>query len=151
MKPKKDKKQQQIGELTSDLQRLRADFENYRKRVDGEKEQLSELAKAATVLKLLPVIDTIDRAVSHLPKDLSDNAWAQGVASVTKNLDKSLAEMGVSRINAKPGTPFDPDMHEAVMMDDADGEHEVISEELRPGYKMGEQVIRHSMVKVTKQ
>lgn len=144
--------QEKLQELTGDLQRLRADFENYRKRIDQEKNQLSELSKAATVMKLLPVVDTIERAVAHAPADLAENTWVQGVTSVTKNLEKSLSELGLERIKAVAGTPFDPNLHEAVMMDeDAKGELEVVAEELRGGYTMSGQVIRPSMVKVTKQ
>lgn len=149
---KEEDLQQQNGELTADLQRLRADFENYRKRIDIEKTQLSEMAKAATIMKLLPIIDTIERAVVHAPADLADNPWVQGVASLTKNLEKSLSEMGLTRVAAAPGTAFDPSRHEAVMMDeDAEGDRDVIAEELRAGYAMGEQVIRPSMVKVTRE
>jgi molecular chaperone GrpE len=153
-KPTKKEEQlaQQVGELTADVQRLRADFENYRKRIDIEKTQLSDLTKAATIMKLLPIIDTLERAIAHAPTELAENKWAQGVTSVGKNLEKSLAELGLVRIQAAPGTAFDPNLHEAVMMDeDATGEQEVVSEELRAGYKLGENVIRPSMVKVTRQ
>lgn len=138
-------------ELTADLQRMRADFENYRKQVDNDKVRLSELTKAATIMKLLPIIDTIERAAEHMPEDLADNKWAQGVAGLVKNLEKALGELQLSRIQAAPGTAFDPNLHEAVMMDEADGEHEVVAEELRAGYKLGDQVIRPSMVKVTRE
>lgn len=153
-KPSKKEEQlaQQVGELTADVQRLRADFENYRKRIDIEKAQLSDLTKAATIMKLLPIIDTLERAIAHAPAELADNTWAQGVTSVGKNLEKSLGELGLVRIQAAAGTVFDPNLHEAVMMDeDATGEQEVVSEELRAGYKLGENVIRPSMVKVTRQ
>lgn len=152
-KPSKKEEQlaQQLGELTQDLQRLRADFENYRKRIDIEKVQLGDLTKAATIMKLLPIIDTLERAIAHAPAELAENKWVQGVTSVGKNLDKSLAELGLARIEAAVGTPFDPNHHEAVMMDDeAAGEQEVVAEELRAGYKLGENVIRPSMVKVTR-
>jgi len=129
---------------------VRADFENYRKRVDLEKQNLSELTKVATILKLLPVIDNIERATAHTPADLADNKWAQGVAALAKNLDKQLAELGVTKINAAPGVVFDHNLHEAVSVDDADGDQEVIAEELRPGYMVGDQVIRPSMVRVTR-
>jgi molecular chaperone GrpE len=146
---KKPSKKEQ--ELTADLQRLRADFENYRKRVEAEKSNLTELSKAATIMKLLPVVDTIERALAHAPADLASNTWVQGVLSMAKNLEKSLNELGLSRIEAAPGTPFDPNLHEAVMMIEGEGDHEVVAEELRAGYKLGEQVVRHSMVKVTHQ
>lgn len=153
-KPSKKEQELQthIDELTADVQRLRADFENYRKRVDTEKSQLGELTRAATIMKLLPVVDTIERALVHAPAELADNKWVQGITSLSKNLEKSLSELGLTRITSAPGTPFDPNLHEAVMMDeDAQGEHEVIAEELRPGYTMNGQVIRPAMVKVTRQ
>jgi molecular chaperone GrpE len=150
-KPQKNNNgQQHIDELTADLQRQRADFENYRKRIEAEKTQLSQLTKAATIMKLLPVIDTIERAVAHAPADLAQNKWAQGVLALGKNLDKSLAELGLLRIEAAPGAPFNPNLHEAVMMDESQGEHEVIAEELRAGYTLNGQVVRPSMVKVTR-
>jgi molecular chaperone GrpE len=148
MTKKPTKKEQ---ELITDLQRLRADFENYRKRVETDRSNLTELTKAATIMKLLPVVDTIERALAHAPADLATNKWVQGVISMAKNLEKSLNDLGISRINAKPGTPFDPNLHEAVMMEEGKGEHEVVAEELRAGYKLGDQVVRHSMVKVTHQ
>jgi molecular chaperone GrpE len=147
--PKKSKDVIKIEELTADLQRLRADFENYRKRVEQDKANVAELAKAATVMKLLPVVDTVERAIEHAPTDIADHKWVQGVTSMAKNLEKGLNEMGLTRIDAAPGTPFDPNLHEAVLMEDGDGEHEVIAEELRAGYKLGTHVVRPSMVKVT--
>jgi molecular chaperone GrpE len=145
--PKKD----EFAELTADLQRLRADFENYRKRVDAEKQQVMQTASAAMIMKLLPVVDTIERAVSHAPANLAQDKWAQGVVAVGKNLDKTLAELGLARIAAQPGTPFDPSHHEAVIMDeDAQGDHEVVAEELRAGYMLQGKVIRPAMVKVTR-
>jgi molecular chaperone GrpE len=139
------------AELTADLQRLRADFENYRKQVDNDKTRLSELTKAATIMKLLPIVDTIERAAAHMPDDLAENKWAQGVAGLVKNLEKALGDLQLSRINATPGAAFDPNLHEAVMMEESDGDNEIIAEELRAGYKLGDQVIRPSMVKVTRE
>ena len=67
--------EQQLGELTLDLQRTRADFENYRKRVDAEKVAARESGQASAILKLLPVIDNIERAIAYTPEDLKDNKW----------------------------------------------------------------------------
>jgi molecular chaperone GrpE len=149
--PKIDEVLADLSELTVDLQRTRADFENYRKRVEIDKEQARATGKVQAILKLLPVIDNIERAIGHMPKSLKDDKWAQGVAGLIKNLDKSLESLNLRRIDAKSGTPFDPELHEAIQMDDGDGDTEVIAEELQPGYKLGDDVIRHSMVKVTKQ
>jgi molecular chaperone GrpE len=139
-------------ELINDLQRLRADFENYRKRIDQEKQSLMVQSQAATIMRLLPVVDTIERAIAHTPEHLAEDKWVQGIVGLGKNLDKSLAELGLTRIIATPGTPFNPELHEAVMMDDeATGEHEVVAEELRAGYTLNGAVVRPSMVKVTRQ
>jgi len=142
---------QRIDELTLDLQRTRADFENYRKRVEQEKQMAKMTGEATAVLKLLPVIDNIERAIVHIPEDLAGNKWAQGIASLAKNLEKSLEGMDVKRIDAKPGAPFDPELHEAIQFDeDAEGEHEVIAEELQAGYTLRGQPLRHAMVRVTR-
>lgn len=148
--PKNDKLLNDLNELTIDLQRTRADFENYRKRIDVEKEHARAVGKAQAVLKLLPVIDNIERAIGHMPENLKDDKWAQGVASLSKSLEKSLESLDLHRIDAAVGTPFNPELHEAIQMDEAQGEHEVIAAELQHGYKLGNDVIRHSMVKVTR-
>lgn len=154
-KPKKDDIQnefeQQLGELTLDLQRTRADFENYRKRVDAEKAAARESGQASAILKLLPVIDNIERAVAYTPEDLKDNKWVQGVGSLVKNLEKSLENLNLIRIDAKPGTEFNPELHEAIQFDEeAIGDKEVVAEELQAGYTLNGHVIRHAMVKVTR-
>lgn len=144
--------EQQLGELTLDLQRTRADFENYRKRVDAEKVAARESGQSSTVLKLLPVVDNIERAIAYTPDDIKDHQWVKGVTSLVKQLDKSLENLNVVRIDAKPGTEFNPELHEAIQFDEeATGEKEVIAEELQAGYTLNGHVIRHAMVKVTKQ
>jgi molecular chaperone GrpE len=154
-KPKKDDVDnefaQQLGELTLDLQRTRADFENYRKRVDAEKSAARENGQASAILKLLPVIDNIERAITYMPDELKDNTWAQSVVGLVKNLEKSLESLNLKRIDAKTGAEFNPELHEAIQFDeDAKGEKEVIAEELQAGYTLNGRVIRHAMVKVTK-
>lgn len=144
--------EQQLGELTLDLQRTRADFENYRKRVDAEKAAARESGQASAIMKLLPVIDNIERAIAYTPEDLKDNTWVQGVGNLVKNLEKSLESLNLKRIDAKTGTEFNPAFHEAIQFDeDATGDKEVIAEELQAGYTLGNNVIRHAMVKVTRQ
>ena len=144
--------QQQLGELTLDLQRTRADFENYRKRVEAEKQAAQDLGHTKAIMKLLPVIDTIERAIANVPAELADNAWAKGVAGLNKQLDKQLKDLGLEKIDAKPGTPFNPELHQAVQFDEtAEGDKEVIAEELRAGYILNGAVVRDTMVKVTRQ
>ena len=143
--------EQRIGELTLDLQRTRADFENFRKRVDIDRQQAMARGEAKSVLKMLPVIDTIERAIVHIPEDIAEHPWVKGVAGLVKQLDKALADMGISRIEATPGTPFDPEVHQAIQMDEeANGDQEVIAEELQAGYTLDGAPIRHAMVKVTR-
>ena len=149
---KQEELEQQLSELTIDLQRTRADFENYRKRAEIEKVQARESGQTAAIVKLLPTIDNIERAIANVPEDIKDNPWAQSVANLTKQLDKSLENLNVKRIDTSLGLKFDPEFHEAIQFDeDAEGEEEVIAEELQAGYTLNGHPIRHAMVKVTRQ
>ncbi len=149
---KQDELEQQLAEVTADLQRTRADFENYRKRMDVEKAAARTSGQSAAIIKLLPVIDNIERAVAYTPDELKDNKWAMGVAGLVKNLEKSLDSLNLKRIDASVGTEFNPELHEAIQFDEtAEGDKEVIAEELQAGYTLSGQPIRHAMVKVTRQ
>lgn len=153
--PKKDPKdtQQQllakIEELTIDLQRVHADFANFRRRNDEERAQLSEFAKIAVVTKLLPLIDNIERALGHLPPELADNQWAKGVAQLDKQFETALKDLGIEPIDAL-GKPFDPHWHEAVSYEEGGEGEEVVIEVLQRGYRAGDKVVRHSVTKVGK-
>ncbi len=148
---KQEELEQKVGELTADLQRTRADFENYARRAEAEKIAAGQYGQAAAVMKLLPVIDNIERAISYLPEELKGNKWAEGVAGLSKNLEKSLESLNVARIDAKAGTEFNPELHEAIQVDeDAEGEREVVAEELQAGYTLAGNPIRPAMVKVTR-
>lgn len=136
-----------IAELTAALQRERADAVNLRRRHEAEIAALRTRVKANVVHDLLPVIDNFERALKHVPQDLKDNDYIKGVQAVVKQFEQTLASIGVERIKTV-GEHFDPHLHEAVSMEDGDGEHEIISEELQAGYKIGDDVIRHAMVKV---
>jgi len=149
---KQEELEQQLVEITSDLQRTRADFENYRKRVELEKTAARENGQVAAILKLLPTIDNIERAIVHAPEDIQDNAWVQSVMNLTKQLNKSLEGLNLKRIEAAPGSEFNAELHEAIQFDEeAEGEKEVIADELQAGYTLNGTPIRHSMVKVTRQ
>jgi molecular chaperone GrpE len=146
-KPTIKELEQKIGELTEALQRERADAENLRRRTVEEKSRLGEFYKAMVVQELLPALDNLERALMHTPKDLKNHDYVKGVKSVIKQFEQSFAQLGVKRIKTV-GEVFDPRLHEAVHMEDGDGTVEVVCEELQPGYKMGEEVIRHAVVKV---
>jgi molecular chaperone GrpE len=149
---KQEELEQQLAELTADLQRTRADFENYRKRVELEKTQARNAGQESAILKLLPVIDNIERAIAYMPAELAENKWAQSVAGLVKNLEKSLDSLNLKRIDASAGADFNPELHEAIQFDeDAAGEKEVIAAELQAGYTLNGHPVRHAMVKVTRQ
>lgn len=147
LKPKKSVKESaeiakleaEKAELLNDLQRTRADFENFRKQVEVQKEQAKKLAADSTVLKLLPLIDDMSRAISANPETL---------APVAKTLEKTMTELGLKKIETAEGTEFNPDLHDAISMDESDGEKEVVAEELRPGYLYNNEVLRAAMVRV---
>lgn len=139
--------QQKIGELTEALQRERADAENLRRRTQEEKSRLGEFYKAMVVQELLPALDNLERAFKHTPKELKDNDYIKGLKSVLKQFEQCFAQLGVKRIKTV-GEVFDPRLHEAVHMEEGDGTVEVVCEELQPGYLLGDEVIRHAMVKV---
>lgn len=139
--------QQKIAELTEALQRERADAENLRRRTAEEKQRLGEFYKAMVVQALLPALDNLERALKHTPKDIKDHDYVRGVQGVVKQFEQCLSELGVERIKTV-GEVFDPRLHEAVHMEEGDGVIEIVCEELQPGYKIGDEVIRHAMVKV---
>ncbi len=146
-KPTIKELEQQIVELTGALQRERADAENLRRRTDQEKARLGEFYKAMVVQELLPALDNLERAFKHTPKDLKDHDYVKGLKGVLKQFEQCFAQLGVKRIKTV-GEVFDPRLHEAVHMEDGDGTVEVVCEELQPGYLIGDEVIRHAMVKV---
>ena len=143
-KPKKsvdDEQDAKIAELTNDLQRTRADFENFRRQTEIQKEQYGNVVKFATVNKILPLIDDIERAIAANPDTLKP---------LEKNLEKTIMNLGLTKIESEPGAAFNPDLHDAVMVE-GDGDNEVIAEPLRTGYYYEGQVLRPTMVKVSKQ
>ena len=144
-KKEPDKK---LTELTQDLQRVQAEFINYKRRSAEEKQELLNFAKQQVVQEILPLLDNIDRALAHLPAELDSNPWAQGVTQVAKQATATLEQLGVTKIPAL-GQPFDPHLHDAISYEEGSDEQTVI-EELQPGYKLGDRVIRHSVVRVGK-
>lgn len=138
--------EQQLADLTNALQRERADATNLRRRHDEQLAGVRDHAKSAVVKELLPVIDNFERALKHMPDHLKDEDYVKGVQGVVKQFEKTLTDIGVTKI-ATVGAPFDPNLHEAISMEEGDGE-EIVSEELQSGYRMGETVIRHAMVRV---
>jgi molecular chaperone GrpE len=129
-----------IAELTADLQRVQADFANYRKRALREQDAAGERAKAVVVSQLLPVLDDLDRARSH--GDLDSGP----LKSVADKLSAAFTGLGLTEFGTE-GEEFDPSLHEAVQHE-GDGSNPVIGHVMRKGYKLGEFVLRPAMVGV---
>lgn len=136
----------QIAALQDKNLRLMAEFENYKKRTQKEKESSYEFAMADTIGKLLPVLDTLELS---LTQDAADgNAFKAGIELVVKQFRTTLEKIGVTEIPAL-NEPFNPELHNAVMrQEDGEGEPDTVVEVLQKGYTLKERVIRHSMVKV---
>ena len=135
------------AQLNDAMLRERADAMNVRKRAEDEKLKLGGYYKATVIKELLPTIDNFERALKSVPKDLENNDFIKGIESVVKQFAQTLNKLGVERIKTV-GEHFDPELHEAVTMEEGDGEQEIVSEELQSGYILGDEVIRHAMVRV---
>ena len=139
----------QLQEKESQYKRLGADFENFRKRTQKEKEDLNTQVKCSTIIELLPVIDNFERARSQI-KPVNDGEMAihKSYQTVYKQMVESLKRLGVSAMRPE-GQEFDPNLHEAVMRETTEEHSEgTIIEELVRGYIIGDRVLRHAMVKV---
>ena len=132
--------QAKITELTNDLQRTRADFENYRRQTELQREQYGEVIKQSTIAKILPLLDDIDRAIKARP---------EAMGPLVKNFEKTLKNLSLEKIEPAAGEEFNPDLHNAVMVE-GDGDEETIAEVLQPGYYYEGHIVRTAMVKVAK-
>ena len=145
--PKQVKEDEKLVELTADLQRVQADFINYRRRAEEDKVRASQAGKEQAVLALLPVLDNIERAIAHEPADIKEHQWVKGVAAIAAQLEGQLQTVGLKKIGVV-GEVFDPSKHEAVSMGDGDGDTEVIAAVLQTGYQFDDTIIRPAMVQV---
>jgi molecular chaperone GrpE len=130
----------EVDELKSTLQRVKAEYDNYRKRALRDQQLVAERTKAAVVNQLLPVLDDLDRARSH--GDLESGP----LKSVADKLATALEGLGLSGFGAE-GDEFDPGLHEAVQHE-GEGTHPIVGAVMRRGYKVGDQVLRHALVGV---
>lgn len=139
----------QLEDRTSQYMRIAADFDNYRKRTQREKEEFEQQIKCSTINELLPVVDNFERARSQLkPQNEQETAMHKSYQSVYKQLVDCLKRIGVSPMRSE-GKEFDPVLHEAVMRQPTDEYPEgTVIEELQRGYMLGERVLRHALVKV---
>ncbi len=130
--------------------RAAADYKNFKRRADQERVDLIRGASAGLLLKLLPVVDDIERALDSVPDEIAASTWFEGVRLIAQKLQTVLESEGVTPISAL-GTEFDPNQHEAVIYEDAgDGADAKVVAELQKGYKLRDRVLRPTMVKVGK-
>ena len=147
-KKKKDKKDEKIEELTDQVKRQMAEFENFRKRTEKEKTQMFDMGAKTVIEKILPIVDNFERGFTMVEEADKDDAFVQGMDKIYKQLMTEFEAIGVKPIEAV-GQEFNPDFHNAVMQV-ASEEYEsgVVAQELLKGYTYKDVVVRHSMVAV---
>ena len=147
-KKKKDKKDQQIEELTDRVQRQMAEFDNFRKRSEKEKSAMYEIGAKSVIEKILPTIDNFERGFAGMTEEQKEDPFVVGMEKVYRQMLTTLEGIGVTQIEAV-GKEFDPNFHNAVMhVEDEEVGENIIVEEFQKGYLYRDSVVRHSMVKV---
>ncbi len=126
-------------------QRTQADFINYKRRSEQEREEVSKFANASLMFSLLPILDDLDRAFTSIPPNLARLTWVDGIRLIERKIQAGLETQGLSPIKAL-GEPFDPNFHEAAMH--SKGKEGIVIEELQKGYKLYDRVVRPAMVVV---
>ena len=141
----------QSAEYLDSLQRERASFANYKKRVDQDNALVYDNALADLIKAFLPVVDDLERALKNSPSDPETDPWISGIALILQKLMKTLQAKGVSVLNVQPGDAFDPAVHEAVTHEENPvfSDSQVI-EVVQNGYKLKDRVIRPALVRVAK-
>jgi len=143
-----EKLKAKIDELNDKCLRQMAEFENFRKRTDKEKEAMFETGAKSVIEKILPVIDNFERGFDALTDEDKDSKFAEGMKMIYKQLMDELDKIQVKPIEAV-GKEFDPNLHNAVMQTESDEfESGIVAQELQKGYTYRDQVVRHSMVAV---
>ena len=139
---------EQIAQLEDRVKRQMAEFENFRKRTDREKQAMFEMGAKSVIEKMLPVVDNFERGLATIPEENKEDPFVDGMNRVYKQLLTELDNIGVKPIEAV-GQEFDPNLHNAVMQV-ASEEYEsgVVAQELQKGYTYRDNVVRHSMVAV---
>jgi molecular chaperone GrpE len=137
----------QAEEQLRGWQRAQADFTNYRRRMEKEREEFVQFAEASIIRDLLPILDDLDRALQSLPPELRGVTWVEGISLIERKIRTLLESHGLTPIEAL-GKEFDPHEHEAVMRDGDPGEPMVVTGELQRGYRLHDRVLRPTLVRV---
>lgn len=135
----------QAGSHLDSWKRSQADFVNYKRRSEQERDEARQFANAVLICNLLPVLDDLERALGSVPKELAKLPWVEGIKLIERKFNSILEAQGVTQIKAK-GKPFDPNLHEAAMC--SQGREGIVVKELEKGYKLRDRVIRPTMVSV---
>lgn len=141
--------EKQAAEFKDQWLRTVADFKNYKRRSEAEREELRKNAHAGLILKLLPVLDDIERAAENVPEDIAASTWWEGMTLVSQKLRMLLESEGVHPIVAE-GEQFDPNRHHAISYEEAEGRDNEVVSVLQKGYLLHDQVLRPAMVRVGK-
>ena len=141
--------QAKVEELTNDLKRMTADFSNYRKRNEAERNEYAKFAKADLIARLLDVLDGYDRALATVPEELKGQPWVEGMWLVERKLRSILDAEGLEPIDSL-GKPFDPYLHQAVAYVESDEPEGTVIEEHQKAYRLHDRVIRPALVTVAK-
>ncbi|HPF30640.1 MAG TPA: nucleotide exchange factor GrpE, partial [Lachnospiraceae bacterium] len=144
----KEKLKEQADELNDRLMRQMAEFENYRKRTEKEKQAMFETGAKSVIEKLLPTVDNFERGLAAIPEEEAGSKFVEGMQMIYKQLMAELEKLEVKPIEAI-GKEFDPNLHNAVMhIDDENFGENIVAQELQKGYTYRDSVVRHSMVQV---
>lgn len=131
-------------------QRAQADFINFRRRNEQERADLVKFANSRLLLQLLPSLDDFDRAVEHMPEEVAQSQWGQGLLLIDRKLRAVLEKEGLKPVEAV-GSEFDPNFHEAIANEEAGAENSgKVVDELQKGYMLGDRLLRPALVKVGK-
>jgi len=155
MKENKDKNIEQINELESKIaeltagwQRTQADFQNFRRQVEADRQKLIKTASAQVLEDILPVLDNFQLAAKHVPAELENNNWVSGIKQIEKQLENILSNQGLTKIETT-GQEFNPEFHEAIEHVSSNQPENIITEELSSGYTFDGIVLRPAKVKVS--
>ncbi|PIQ77427.1 nucleotide exchange factor GrpE [Candidatus Peregrinibacteria bacterium CG11_big_fil_rev_8_21_14_0_20_46_8] len=141
-----EKAQKEIADLTETSKRALADLQNYRKRIEQEKQEFAKFANVSLILEILPVVDNFERAMKHTPEALQNSEWLKGMEQVAQQLRGVLNKFGCVPIEDPTGKEMDPQKHEPLLT--APGKEHIVLEVLETGYQIGDKVIRPTKVKV---
>lgn len=141
----KDGRDMKIEELTNQLARAMADLQNYKRRSEEEKSSFVKFANAELLKIILPILDNLDRSITHLPEELKTNEWTKGMLHIHEDLLKTFEKIGLKKIKTV-GEKLDPKKHDALLA--GPGEMDMITEEYEPGYSLMDETIKPAKVKV---